>query len=255
MEIFDVRSIVAAVFLLGCLGCVPEQDLSSYSGSVARQPSAPADLAGGEPGVERGTLPPMDAPVAVDAPEPAAPTSAASSEETAPAVAPIAATPTAAGAAASEPAEPVEPVEPSDGAPTRGPPAVDAASCAATGGFSIAATSSCYMLGDNVFTWQDARRYCQAWGGDLVEIGSAEENAALAESIEQSVWIGASDGEEEGIFRWASGAPLGYARWSANQPNNLQGNEDCSELRPSDQRWSDVPCTGDIPRLALCESP
>lgn len=156
--------------------------------------------------------------------------------------------PAGSGPAGSDPA--------SDGSPTATPPAVDAAvSCATMGGFTLAATGSCYMVGDNVFAWQDARNFCQAWGGDLVEIGSFEENVALARSVEGSVWIGATDQEEEGTFRWAGGAPLGYAGWSFNQPNNLQGNEDCAELRQSDERWSDVPCTGDIPRRALCERP
>jgi hypothetical protein len=121
------------------------------------------------------------------------------------------------------------------------------------GGFTIAPTQSCYILADDVFAWQDARDLCQAWGGDLVEIGSFEENGALAGRIGGSVWIGATDQAEEGVFRWAGGAPLVYAGWSFNQPNNLQGNEDCAELRALDQRWSDVPCTDDVSRRALCE--
>jgi hypothetical protein len=156
--------------------------------------------------------------------------------------------------AASEPAA-SEPAMPGDVSPTAPPAADAAASCATIGGFTIAETSSCYLLGDNVFAWQDARSFCQAWGGDLVEIGSSEENAALAQRLDDSVWIGANDQEEEGTFRWAGGEPLGYAGWSFNQPNNLQGNEDCSELRAADQGWSDVPCTGNILRRALCERP
>jgi hypothetical protein len=96
-----------------------------------------------------------------------------------------------------------------DGSRTVPPTDVDAAAaCATTGGFTIAATSSCYMLGDNVFAWQDARSFCQAWGGDLVEIDSLEENVALAQAMDESAWIGATDQDEEGIFRWAGGAPL-----------------------------------------------
>jgi hypothetical protein len=144
----------------------------------------------------------------------------------------------------------------SDDSPTTPAPEVDASpSCATMGGFTIAETGSCYMLGDNVFSWQDARNFCQAWGADLVEIGSLEENTALADRIDGSVWIGATDQDQEGVFRWVGGAPLGYAGWSFNQPNNLQGNEDCTELREVDERWSDVPCTGDIARRALCERP
>jgi hypothetical protein len=234
---------------LACLGCVPQRELSSYGEGAAPD----LDRASGEgvanPGMSSG--PAMASPAAAPAAEEGDDEEAASGPmptaavgEAAPAGAPL--DPPSVNATGSVPA--------SDGSPTAIPPAVDAAvSCASMGGFTIPATGSCYMVGDNVFAWQDARNFCQAWGGDLVEIGSFEENVGLARSIDDSVWIGATDQEEEGTFRWAGGAPLGYTGWSFNQPNNLQGNEDCAELRQSDERWSDVPCTGDIPRRALCE--
>lgn len=95
--------------------------------------------------------------------------------------------------------------------------------CAAMGGFEIGVTASCYMLGDNVFSGQDARSFCQAWGGDLVAIGSLEESAALARHVDDSVWIGAND--------------------------------QCAALRGVDAQRSPVECTGNIPRPALCEHP
>src|SRR5687768_5570154 len=118
---FRVRSIVIRVFLLACLGCGPQRELSSHG---------------------EGAAPELD---------PAA----------------------------------------KSGSQMTPPPDVEAAaSCAPMGGFTIPAMGSCYMLGDNVFTWQDARSFCQAWGGDLVEIDSFEENVALARRIDGSVWIG-----------------------------------------------------------------
>jgi hypothetical protein len=144
-----------------------------------------------------------------------------------------------------------------DAAPVAPQPAVDAPDdCAAVGGFKLSVNSACYMLGDTTFAWQDARHFCQAWGGDLVEIGSPEENALVAEHIRGSAWIGATDQDQEGVFRWTGGDPLtGFAVWAAGQPDNLQGDEDCSELRAFDREWRDVPCTGDVARQALCERP
>lgn len=117
----------------------------------------------------------------------------------------------------------------------------------------ISEAGSCYMLGDNVFSWEDARNFCRAWGGDLVQIDSPGENAVLAERIDGSVWIGANDREEEGTFRWAQGNLIAFDAWGFNQPNDLEGAEDCAELRAADNRWSDVACTGDVVRRALCE--
>jgi hypothetical protein len=126
--------------------------------------------------------------------------------------------------------------------------------CAALGGTGISDLGSCYMFGDNVFSWQDARNFCQAWGGDLIAIESPEENTALADHIDRSVWIGAHDGEAEGTFSWARGNLIEYAAWGSGQPDDLGGVEDCVELR-ADNRWNDVACTGEVARRALCEAP
>jgi len=222
------------------MGCLPQKELSAYrEGAAPELDRAPHEaVANGEmPGGARASLAADDAPT---------PLPAAAVEETGPSSVPLDPISTSTGEsdAAGDPVA-------SDAAPPAAP--TEPASCAAMGGFTIAATESCYMLGDNVFAWQDARNFCQAWGGDLVEIDSLAENEALARRIEDNVWIGATDQAEEGTFRWAGGAPLAYVGWARNQPNDLQGNEDCSELRPFDERWSDVACAGDVTRRALCE--
>jgi hypothetical protein len=87
----------------------------------------------------------------------------------------------------------------------------------------------------------------------LVEIGSAEENRALAALVTGSVWIGANDEEQEGTFRWAGGSLVDYAAWALEQPDNWQGVEDCSELQGVDQLWNDRPCMDDFAKQGLCE--
>jgi hypothetical protein len=249
MEFFEVRSIVVGVFWLACLACMPQRELSSYGeGSAPELDQAAGDeLANSGMSGPAASGPTAPSAAGENAGAATAPMPAAAVDETVPSSAPV--DPSSVNAAGDDSA-----ANANDDSRTGAPTDVDAsASCATMGGFTIAATSSCYMLGDNVFTWQDARNFCQAWGGDLVEIDSVEENEALARAMDESAWIGANDQAEEGIFRWAGGAPLAYAGWSANQPNNLDGNEDCTELRSFDERWSDVPCTGDVTRRALCE--
>jgi len=235
-----MQSMVVSVFLLAGIGCLPQKELSAYSeGAAPELDRAPREaVTNSETPSGAGMSPAAD-----DAPTPIP---AAAVEETGPSSVPLDQSSTSTGESDTA-GDPVA----SDAAPPAAPP--EAPSCEALGGFTIAATESCYILGDNVSAWQDARNFCQAWGGDLVEIDSDAENEALARRIEANVWIGATDQEEEGTFRWAGGAPLAYVGWGRDQPNDLEANEDCSELRLFDDRWGDVPCAGDVTRRALCE--
>jgi hypothetical protein len=226
----------AAVLLTGFVGCVPLKDLSSYS-----EGAAPEQSASREP-------PPQDS---MGNPGASAQTNATTLDEDNPADAPLEPAPTRFDRNAPAPtaATLVD-------AATPAPPTADAADrCAAIGGFTISDTTSCYLVGDTTSSWQDARNICQAWGGDLAQIDSAEENAQLAQRPEGAAWIGATDLVDEGTFRWAGGDLLEYTEWLMGQPNNLQGLEDCAELRTIDGQWADVPCADDIARQALCEQP
>lgn len=113
-------------------------------------------------------------------------------------------------------------------------------------------TASCYQLGDTLSSWRDGRDQCQAWGGDLAKVESAEENTLLGEHSSQDMWLGASDVEDEGDFRWFDGDDVDpEGPWAPAQPDNFEGREDCMELRAMDDRWNDVPCVSQ--KFALCE--
>jgi len=222
------RRLATRIFLASCIGCVSQNDLSSYSNGSSAVVTPPAS--GELPSAERG-----DAGVVMAGVD-------AGGVETLPAE----------GQGAEE-----IPLEQPSANPTIDPvpavpePPVSAAPvCTAAGEFT--SLGSCYLLSDSVSTWQAARELCQAWGGDLVEIGSAEENATLRERSDDDAWLGATDQDSEGIFRWAGGGTLDYTAWAAGQPDNYLG-ENCVELRALDDAWNDVPCTSD--KRALCERP
>jgi hypothetical protein len=225
-----------SVFLVGCLGCVPLNDLSSYSEGTAPEQSESLQAAPEQSPDNPGASPAGAVPVPLDM---------ASSDEDSPVDAPLDPVPTDPTSTAAGP---------SNASPTVRTAAVDAGDdCTALGGFTISETSSCYLLGVSTPSWQEARSFCQAWGGDLVMIGSGEENEPLAQRIDGSVWIGANDVDEEGTFRWAGGGLVEYSAWAMGQPNDLMGGEDCSELNQFGDNWIDVACSGDVVRQALCE--
>jgi len=126
--------------------------------------------------------------------------------------------------------------------------------------------------------WTDAREVCEEKGGHLVTITSQEEEDFIEGLIEDNgssdiyhYWLGATDEDEEGVWRWVDGEvfweggpaskgghPVGgmYENWLSSQPNNsvkenpeghdyleiqvTQGNEGMAEY----MTWTDLPNDG-----------
>lgn len=104
-------------------------------------------------------------------------------------------------------------------------------------------------------SWSEARAYCEQQGLSLVALASGLEERSVTDAAAQfglsSVWIGANDLDEEGVWRWPDGSPLLYAHWGDGEPNN-SGEEDCAELVYPGY-WNDLPCS--TSRAAVCEAP
>ena len=57
------------------------------------------------------------------------------------------------------------------------------------------------------------------------------------------IWLGASDEAQEGHFVWIpSGRPLMFTDWGTDEPNNLNGDEDCLMYLLYERKWNDFPC-------------
>ena len=86
---------------------------------------------------------------------------------------------------------------------------------------------------DDALSWDAAEQACLDAGLQLASVQSAEENALLslitaAAGNAQSVWIGGTDKDDEGKWKWSpSGTELSYTNWHPGEPNNVNGNEHC----------------------------
>ncbi|MEL6215350.1 MAG: lectin-like protein, partial [Pseudomonadota bacterium] len=67
--------------------------------------------------------------------------------------------------------------------------------------------------------WSVVRAEAQAAGGDLVSIGSLEENQLIFDTFGGSRWIGFTDESSEGTYQWSDGSPVTYTRWAVGEPN------------------------------------
>ncbi|KAF5891741.1 C-type lectin domain family 4 member E-like isoform X1, partial [Clarias magur] len=69
--------------------------------------------------------------------------------------------------------------------------------------------SRIYISTENKSSWSESRKDCKRRGADLVVINSTEEQEFISKyfgSIE--AWIGLTDTDTEGIFKWSDNSPL-----------------------------------------------
>ncbi|KAM7406933.1 hypothetical protein PAMA_002910 [Pampus argenteus] len=67
---------------------------------------------------------------------------------------------------------------------------------------------TCYFISITSDSWEKGRQDCRDREGDLVVIDSPEEQEFLSKIAKQSTWIGLSDREKEGTWKWTDGTPL-----------------------------------------------
>lgn len=91
----------------------------------------------------------------------------------------------------------------------------------------------CYKIVDTGTTWGQARAACERQGGHLVTITSSQEQSVVAGLLrskgrKNNYWLG---GLKSGSrWQWITGESFSYSHWSAGQPDNFQGRENCLSM-------------------------
>jgi hypothetical protein len=110
-----------------------------------------------------------------------------------------------------------------------------------------------YRLVETPMAWHEAAAHCDGIGGHLVTINSQAENDFVwGQFGDYYHWLGATDEECEGEWRWVTEEPFDYSNWAPGEPNNCCppthcGGDECTAehylawASPSDGRWNDVP--------------
>ncbi|XP_061441866.1 LOW QUALITY PROTEIN: macrophage mannose receptor 1-like [Rhineura floridana] len=85
----------------------------------------------------------------------------------------------------------------------------------------------CYMIGNVFATFAEANQTCIKDGAYLASVEDRYEQAYFTSLIgfrpETHFWIGLSDVQERGTFRWASGELVKYTHWNSEMPGRNPG--------------------------------
>ncbi|CAB1458185.1 unnamed protein product [Pleuronectes platessa] len=101
-----------------------------------------------------------------------------------------------------------------------------------------------YFISSDTKSWGDSRDDCLQKGADLVIINSKEENE-FTRQFRRSFWIGLTDTETEGTWKWVDGTLLSTSYWHPGEPNSyFSTDEDCGETKFNEveDNWNDEKC-------------
>uniref|UniRef100_A0A4W4G1K7 C-type lectin domain-containing protein n=1 Tax=Electrophorus electricus TaxID=8005 RepID=A0A4W4G1K7_ELEEL len=111
-------------------------------------------------------------------------------------------------------------------------------------------SSSMYYISAVKKSWSESRQDCREKRADLVTINSKEEQEFISKTLGSlSAWIGLTDSEREGTWKWVDGTALTTKYWGSGEPNSHAGDEDCVML--NDGKWADYPCSSYF--IWICE--
>ncbi|XP_029548765.1 uncharacterized protein LOC115150032 isoform X1 [Salmo trutta] len=117
--------------------------------------------------------------------------------------------------------------------------------------------SSCYYTTTMIKTWEESRKDCNERGAHLVIINSTEEQTFIngLYGPGNETWIGLTNVDTEGTWKWVDGTPLTTAYWKTGKPSSYLGaNQDCVEFFHSSSdpgEWNDEECHK--PNNWICE--
>jgi hypothetical protein len=135
---------------------------------------------------------------------------------------------------------------------------------------SVTANGRSYWACKNRVPFATADAKCRAAGLTLATIEDPSENALLASAISVDSWLGATDRDEEGKWRWPNqvqfwqgntgGTSIAgrFARWALGEPNSQFAlDEDCAIMYGNGSgTWNDTFCAPPIQNPGfVCEGP
>ena len=83
-----------------------------------------------------------------------------------------------------------------------------------------------YYISENELTWDEADSIISNTEGHMVTISSSAENEFLLKILDEVTdapnngWIGLTDRDNEGEFKWVNNESLAFTNWNEGEPND-----------------------------------
>ncbi|XP_026026246.1 CD209 antigen-like protein C [Astatotilapia calliptera] len=106
-------------------------------------------------------------------------------------------------------------------------------------------SDSLYQVSSEKKSWQESRQDCLQKGADLMIINSREEQNFVNE-FKKNLWIGLTDSEREGTWKWVDGTQTSTSYWNqGNKEPNGGTWQNCGEIDNYniEDSWNDAPCS------------
>ncbi|KAI4897181.1 hypothetical protein NFI96_025399 [Prochilodus magdalenae] len=121
----------------------------------------------------------------------------------------------------------------------------------------------CYYFSDDKLDWKNSKDSCVSMGSHLTILHTLQQHDDLGKiargigGFDYHYWIGLTDSEEEGVWKWVDNTLVNKTYWNEwqKEPNNHESGgvhgEDCAVLEAHSKTWHDVPC--DFHYKRICE--
>ena len=87
-------------------------------------------------------------------------------------------------------------------------------------------------------SWPDAEKFCVNQGAHLASVTSDAIMRHLFDRMKEkglnNIWIGGTDKDQEGVWKWTDNTPWEFTAWLQGEPNNnvhqTDGEQNCLEM-------------------------
>lgn len=104
-----------------------------------------------------------------------------------------------------------------------------------------------YLLFDTTKNYENAKAFCESIGGHLATITSLKEQEIVFNLVKGGsndyYWLGGTDIETEGVWKWITGEQWLYSNWQQGNPDNSEGIENNVSFIKQSGTWNDCPST------------